>query len=110
VPETDTVFIETFIMCYEYFLTTPLLLQKLMTTFFRGKLQAAPSSTSNRLVAQLRIVNVMKKLVELRYWHFKDDKTSYNILAKFINRLIASGDEHERSWARALSSSMVRFL
>eukprot|EP01122_Echinamoeba_exundans_P009634 TRINITY_DN3451_c0_g1_i1.p1 TRINITY_DN3451_c0_g1~~TRINITY_DN3451_c0_g1_i1.p1 ORF type:complete len:1302 (-),score=280.44 TRINITY_DN3451_c0_g1_i1:19-3480(-) len=103
--QQDTAFIETFIMCYEYFLTTPLLLQKLITTFFRGKLQTT-STASNRLVAQLRIVNVMKKLVELRYWHFKDDKSSYNILAKFINRLITSGDEHERSWARALSTSM----
>lgn len=110
----DKSFIDTFILSYEYFMDSPTFLRRLMGLYFLPLQQAQqPASTTDdaaaqqqRVFFQLRVINVLKKLIETRYFALRRDKRCYQLLRNFLRVMLRCGDDRERSLVAALRQSM----
>eukprot|EP01122_Echinamoeba_exundans_P009625 TRINITY_DN3447_c1_g1_i1.p1 TRINITY_DN3447_c1_g1~~TRINITY_DN3447_c1_g1_i1.p1 ORF type:complete len:997 (+),score=215.44 TRINITY_DN3447_c1_g1_i1:236-3226(+) len=109
----DKSFIDTFILSYEYFMDSPTFLKRLMGLYFVPQSSGGTSPTDDpaaqqqqRLFFQLRVINVLKKLIETRYFALRRDKRCYQLLRSFLRVLLKCGDDREKSLVAALRQSM----
>jgi hypothetical protein len=109
----DKSFIDTFILSYEYFMDGSTFLKRLMGLYFVPQSSGGASPADDpaaqqqqRLFFQLRVINVLKKLIETRYFALRRDKRCYQLLRNFLRVLLKSGDDREKSLVVALRQSM----
>lgn len=99
----DKNFINTYILTHQYFIESPELLRRLIDFYHNP----GPHITEEQLpFYKMRIINVLKKLIEFRYYDLKSDKQFCTYLNEFVSKL-KQGEESERTITKLLESSMV---
>jgi hypothetical protein len=105
----DKDFVDTFLLTYEYWTDSVTFLRMLITQFRVPKLRVKPAELEAeeraKLFIQLRVINVLKKWLEMKYTELKRNKEWHNTLLRFLKQLATKGDR-ERSWAAHLKKLM----
>jgi hypothetical protein len=106
---SDKDFIDTFLLTYEYWTDAVTVLKLLYNQYVSPKIRTKTSKIDNeetlRLWIQLRVINVLKKWIELKYNELRKHKLWQNTLTRFL-RYLANRSEKERSWAAHLKKLM----
>lgn len=97
-------FIQTFITTHQYFMCSTHLLHKLVE-FYRNPIHKKESIE----IYQIRVINIIKKLLEFKYFDFKNDESFASYLRSFLSSLY-SGTVKEKEMAQLLTKTMVKFF
>eukprot|EP00029_Vermamoeba_vermiformis_P005686 TRINITY_DN2044_c0_g1_i1.p1 TRINITY_DN2044_c0_g1~~TRINITY_DN2044_c0_g1_i1.p1 ORF type:complete len:642 (-),score=103.45 TRINITY_DN2044_c0_g1_i1:995-2920(-) len=103
---SDQNYLEYFLATFDYFLDTIDLLQMLIDMYHAppdiGTASADDlDALGSKVIIQLRIINVLKKVGDLKYNAYKDDQKWLSIFQKFVG-VLEKGTEIERSCALRL--------
>mmetsp|Transcript_13325 Transcript_13325/g.40213 ORF Transcript_13325/g.40213 Transcript_13325/m.40213 type:complete len:1021 (-) Transcript_13325:3162-6224(-) len=102
--ETDINYVQDFMITYEYVTTAPVLMERLLArySFLPAEGLSQEQLTlhnSWRGPIRLKIINVLKFWMEVRFHDFQNDDNIFRLLVHFLNRIEHSGNER---WANQL--------
>lgn len=101
ITSQNRLFIHTFITTHQYFICSSHLLRKLVELY-----KFPVSQKESKEIYLIRVINIIKKLLEFKYFDFKDDETFASCLRSFLSSLY-SGTEKEKEMATLLTKTMV---
>jgi len=105
----DRSYIDTFLATYDYFLDSVTFLKMLVNHYRVPKLQEDDGIIDDkyRKVIQLRVINVLKKWMEVKYSILRKNKEWNDLVHKFVKFLMSKGIDEEKSWGMLLTKYMT---